>query len=67
MKNKHTTSALLMYAACLITVSGLLMTLCADISVGGVFLASASCMFCSAYFFRMAENKNNIKGDFDDE
>lgn len=70
MKNDpHVTSRLLMLSGSLMAISGLLMALCGRLPIGGVFWASASCMFLSAYHFRVAEDKKETerKDDSHDE
>ena len=39
------------------TISAGLMAICTRLSIGGIFLAAASCLFFAAYHFRQAENK----------
>lgn len=51
----------------LMTLSAILMILCDRVSVGGIFLAAASCMFLSAYHFRKAENKKEKAEKSEDE
>lgn len=59
MENEHTTSTLLTCAGALMTVSGILMAVCAGLAYGGILWAAASCMFFAASHFRLAENKKN--------
>ena len=56
---KHTASRLLTAAGGLMTVSGILMAVCADILYGGIMWAGAACMFFAARNFRIAEDKKN--------
>ena len=57
MDPNHTTSTLLALAGGLMTLSGLLMALCASVAYGGILWAAASCMFFAARLFRQMENK----------
>lgn len=57
MKNDHTVSNLLACAGGLMTVSGILMALCANPFYGGLLWAAASCFFFGARQFRLAENE----------
>ena len=45
------------------TISGILMAVCAKLSIGGVFWAAAACMFFAAYHFRIRENKEKETSD----
>ena len=55
--DSHFTSRMLICAGALMAVFGVLMAVCVKIAYGGVMFASASCMFCAARSFRIAENK----------
>ncbi len=57
MDPNHTTSTLLALAGGLMTLSGLLMALCASVAYGGILWAAAACMFFAARQFRQLENK----------
>ena len=57
MDPNHTTSTLLAQAGGLMTLSGLLMALCASVACGGILWAAAACMFFAAHQFRQLENK----------
>lgn len=57
MDPNHTTSTLLAQAGGLMTLSGLLMALCASVAYGGILWAAAACMFFAAHQFRQLENK----------
>ncbi|MGM9565373.1 hypothetical protein [Evtepia sp.] len=57
MDPNHTTSTLLALAGGLMTLSGLLMALCASVAYGGILWAAAACMFLAARQFRQMENK----------
>lgn len=57
MKDKHFPSRMLALAGGLMTVSGILMAVCARLAIGGILWAAASCLFFAACHFRMTENK----------
>ena len=57
MKNKHFTSYMFTLAGALMVVSSILIAISVNIACGGILLAAASCMFFTAYNFRIAENK----------
>ncbi len=65
--HRHMTSDLLTCAGALLTLSGILMAVCAELAYGGILWAAASCMFISARQFRLAENKTTDKERADDE
>lgn len=67
MKDKHTASNLLTCAGALMTISGILMAVCARLLYGGILWAAAACMFFAARHFRLAENKTNETEESDDE
>lgn len=67
MNGKHTVSALLTYAGILMISAGILVSVCARFSYGGIFCAAASCMFFAAYNFRLTENGRNEAEDTNDE
>ena len=57
MKDKHFTSRMLIGAGTLMSISGILMAICARLSYGGILIASAACMFFAARHFRIAEDR----------
>lgn len=61
MKDKHFTSHMLTCAGALMSISGILMAVCAKIAYGGVLFASAACMFFAARSFRIAEDKKEYE------
>ena len=61
MKDKHFTSRMLTCAGALMSISGILMAVCAKIAYGGILFAAAACMFFAARNFRIAENKSEQK------
>ena len=61
MKDKHFTSRMLTCAGALMSISGILMAVCAKIAYGGILFAAAACMFFAARSFRIAENKKENK------
>ena len=64
MKDKHFSSRMLICAGTLMTISGILMAVCAKLAYGGILFAAASCMFFAARYFRIAEDredKDNIE------
>ena len=44
-------------AGVLMSVSGILIAICAEIGYGAIMLAAAACMFFAARCFRIAEDK----------
>ena len=48
MKDKHFTSRMLTCAGTLMTISGILMAVCAKLAYGGILFAASSCMFFAA-------------------
>lgn len=58
MKDKHFTSRMLTCAGALMSISGILIAICARLAYGGILFASAACMFFAARNFRIAEDKN---------
>ena len=67
MENKSTASTLLTCAGTLMSVSGILMAICAKLAYGGIAWVGALCMFFAAWHFRLAENKKNETEESDDE
>lgn len=61
MKDKHFTSRMLIIAGTLMTISGILIAICVKITYGGILFAAASCMFCAARNFRIAEDRDDHK------
>ena len=57
MKDKHFTSRMLICAGALMSISGVLIAICAKLAYGGILLAAAACMFFAARNFRIAEDK----------
>lgn len=57
MKDKHFTSRMLICAGALMSISGILITICAKPAYGGILFAAAACMFFAARNFRIAEDK----------
>ena len=57
MKDKHFTSRMLIYAGALMSISGVLIAICAKLAYGGILFAAAACMFFAARNFRIAEDK----------
>lgn len=57
MKDKHFTSRMLTCAGALMSISGILIAICAKLAYGGILFASAACMFFAARYFRIAEDK----------
>ena len=58
MKDKHFTSRMLTCAGALMSISGILIAICARLAYGGILFASAACMLFAARNFRIAEDKN---------
>ena len=59
MKDKHFTSRMLICAGTLMTISGILMAVCAKLAYGGILFAAAACMFFAARSFRIAEDRED--------
>lgn len=59
MKKKHFTSRMLTGAGTLMSISGILMAVCAKLAYGGILFASAACMFFAARLFRIAEDRED--------
>ena len=57
MKDKCFTSRMLICAGALMSISGILITICAKLAYGGLLFAAAACMFFAARNFRIAEYK----------
>jgi hypothetical protein len=58
MKDKHFTSRMLTCAGALMSISGILIAICAKLAYGGILFAADACMFFAARNFRIAEDKN---------
>ena len=63
MKDKHFTSRMLICAGALMSISGILITICAQLAYGGILFAAAACMFFAARNFRIAEDKKEDEKD----
>ncbi|MCI7813745.1 MAG: hypothetical protein MR543_08730 [Robinsoniella sp.] len=63
----HFTSRLLACSGFLMTGSGILMAWCGKLGYGGIFWAAASCIFFSAYHFRLQENKIKQTEEYENE
>ena len=63
MKDKHFTSRMLICAGALMSISGILITICAKPAYGGILFAAAACMFFAARNFRIAEDKKEDEKD----
>ena len=61
MKDKHFTSRMLIIAGMLMTISGILIAICAKPAYGGILFAAAACMFFAARNFRIAEDRDDHK------
>ena len=61
MKDKHFTSRMLTCAGALMSISGILMAVCAKIAYGGILFAAAACMFFAARNFRIVEDRDDHK------
>ncbi|MDD5809327.1 MAG: hypothetical protein PUD11_02400 [Clostridiales bacterium] len=59
MKDKHFTSRMLICAGALMSISGVLIAICAKLAYGGILFAAAACMFFAARNFRIAEDKKD--------
>ena len=59
MKDKHFTSRMLICAGAWMSISGILMAVCARIAYGGILFAAAACMFFAARNFRIVEDRND--------
>ena len=57
MKDKLFTSRMLICAGALMSISGVLIAICAKLAYGGILFAAAACMFFAARNFRIAEDK----------
>ena len=61
MKDKHFTSRMFTCAGALMSISGILMAVCAKLAYGGILFAAAACMFFAARNYRIAEDKSENK------
>ena len=57
MKDKHITPRMLTGAGALMSISGILMAVCAKPAYGGILFAAAACLFFAARRFRIAEDR----------
>ena len=62
----HFSSRMLAMAGGLMIVSAVLMAISTRLSIGGIFLAAAACLFFAAYHFRQAEDKKEEKTEESD-
>ena len=58
MKDNHFTYRMLICAGALMSISGVLLAICAKLAYGGIMFAAAACMFFAARSFRIAEDEN---------
>lgn len=61
MKDKHFTSRMLTCAGTLMTISGILMAVCAKLAYGGILFVADACMFLAARSFPIADDKKEVK------
>lgn len=66
-QDPHLASRLLTCAGGLMTISGILMAVCGLLACGGLLWAAASCMFFTAYHFRLNENERKKTEESDHE
>ena len=59
----HFPSRMLILAAGLMTVCGILIAILGRLAMGGIYRAAASCLFFAAFHFRLAENKKENEED----
>lgn len=57
MKDKHFAFRMLICAGALMSLSGILIAICAKIAYGGILFVAAACMFFAAGNFRIAEDR----------
>ena len=57
MRKKHYSSRMLVCAGALMSISGILMAVCAKLAYGGILFAAAAWMFFAARSFHIAEDK----------
>lgn len=62
MKDKHFISRMFTCAGALMSISGILMAVCAKLAYGGILFAAAACMFFAARHFRIAEDREDDMG-----
>lgn len=68
MNDKHFTSRMLTCAGTLMSISGILIAICAKLAYGGILFAAAACMFFAARNFRISEDeKENEKQEAETE
>ena len=59
MKDTHFTPRMLICSGTLMSISGVLITICANVACGGILFAAAACMFFAARHFRIAEDQKD--------
>ncbi len=59
----HFPSRMLILAAGLMTVCGILIAILGRLAIGGIYWAAASCLFFAAFHFRLAENEKKNEED----
>ena len=59
----HFPSRMLILAAGLMTVCGILIGILGRLAIGGIYWAAAFCLFFAAFHFRLAENKKENEED----
>ena len=59
----HFPSRMLILAAGVMTVCGILMAILGRLAIGGIYWAAASCLFFAAFHFRLAENEKKNEED----
>ena len=59
----HFPSRMLILAAGLMTVCGILIAILGRLAIGGIYWAAASCLFFAAFHFRLAEIKKENEDD----
>ena len=61
MKDQHITSRMLICAGVLMSISGILIAICAKLAYGGLLFAAAACTFFAARNFRIAEDEKETE------
>ena len=59
----HFPSRMLILAAGLMTVCGILIAILGRLAIGGIYWAAAFCLFFAAFHFRLAESKKENEED----
>ena len=68
MKDRHFVSRMFICAGALMSISGVIITICLKAAYGGIMFAAAACMFAAARSFRIAEDKReNEDGESEHE